>query len=461
MDENKEVNDGHFSAETGENNEEAAGDEEGHPAQLGTLKSKACNYCEEEDTPGTPFTSNLDSHDHQLYFCPFCQHTSTRRKEHPESEESQKAKYSCPECQMKFMIRGNLVRHMKMHDKEKVAKPSVCNLCGKILSNKYSLATHMKTHNRDTTYKCNQCEKAFVTKYTLSDHMRRIHEEFDQTRDKECQHCGRTFFTNSELKYHIKTHTGERPYRCNVCKEAYLSSSTLRYHLQKHSNVMFMCRDCNAKFKNYVGWSAHMKRVHGVSCVKEYTKQHGIAQVVKNDDQSLYLFPEGHSRAVSNGQNFPSGTLVDREGENSATLAVGLQETVENAPGKEVDNIIQIVSYEDLKHPLVHTVDALDVGLRSTRVGDSGITNPNSNLSSGTDLGTATMEPMSEAGYSQASDRAKVMIHEGWDIILPSDGEETQVMNEEWEGARIVVPQSTILQGDAGEILALMQVTSP
>ncbi|KAK3866432.1 hypothetical protein Pcinc_028039 [Petrolisthes cinctipes] len=384
-----------------------------------------------------------------------------RRKEHPESEESQKARYSCPECQMKFMVRGNLVRHMKMHDKEKVAKPSVCNLCGKKLSNKYSLATHMKTHNRDTTYKCNQCEKAFVTKYTLSDHMRRIHEEFDQTRDKECQHCGRTFFTNSELKYHMKTHTGERPYRCNVCKEAYLSSSTLRYHLQKHSNVMFMCRDCNAKFKNYVGWSAHMKRVHGVSCVKEYTKQHGIAQVVKKDDPSLYLFPEGHSRAVNNGQNFPSGTLLDREGENSATLAVGLQETVENAPGKEVDNIIQIVSYEDLKHPLVHTVDALDVGLSSTRVGDSGITNPNSNLSSGTDLGTATMEPMSEAGYSQASDRAKVMIHEGWDIILPSDGEETQVMNEEWEGARIVVPQGTILQGDSGEILALMQVTSP
>ncbi|XP_071523978.1 uncharacterized protein [Panulirus ornatus] len=385
--------------------------------------NKICEYCNKEFREQV----NLICH---------------RRKEHPESEESRKARYSCFECGMKFMVRGNLVRHLKMHDKEKVAKPSTCNICGKVLSNKYSLASHMKTHSRDTSYKCTVCDKAFVSKYTLVDHIRRIHEEIGYGRDKVCKQCGRSFFTNSELKYHMKTHTGERPYRCEVCGETYLSSSTLRYHMQKHSNVMFVCQDCQAKFKNYVGWSAHMKRVHGVSCMKDYTKEHGILQaVIEKETPSLYIVAQGHTRSLNSVENVTSKEMLVKDSLNSATLAVGLEETVVSMPGREVGNIIHVVSYDELTNPLVHTVDAADVGLGNSKVEETSISHSNSNLPPAAGVGTNSVDSVTEASYPQTADRTRVMIPEGWEVILPTGSEESQVMPEEWEGARMPVPQ--------------------
>ncbi|XP_069174290.1 uncharacterized protein [Procambarus clarkii] len=364
-----------------------------------------------------------------------------RRKEHPESEECRKAKYSCSECGMKFMVRGNLVRHLRMHDKEKVAKSSACDLCGKVLSNKYSLASHLKTHSRDTTHKCKVCEKAFVSKYTLVDHIRRIHEEIGYGRDKVCKQCGRSFFTNSELKYHLKSHTGERPYRCEICGETYLSSSTLRYHVQKHSNVMFVCQDCQAKFKNYVGWSAHMKRVHGVLCVKDYTKQHGILQaVIEKENPSLYIVAQGPTQLVET-ESTPSKEMLVKGSLNSATLAVDLEETVVSMPGKEVGNIIHVVSYDDLTNPLVHTVDAEEVGLDDSKVKGTDLSKANPTLPSTTGVEANSIDPVTESSYPQTADRARDMIPEGWEVILSAESEESHVMSEEWEGTRMAVAQ--------------------
>ncbi|KAG7165055.1 Zinc finger protein 208-like, partial [Homarus americanus] len=393
-------------------------DEKVHKIKL----SKICEYC------------NKEFRDQMNLIC-------HRRKEHPESEECRKAKYSCSECGMKFMVRGNLVRHLRMHDKEKVSKPSVCALCGKVLSNKYSLATHLKTHSHDTSHECKICDKAFVSKYTLVDHMRRIHEDIGYGRDKICKQCGRSFFTNSELKYHMKTHTGERPYRCEICGETYLSSSTLRYHMQKHSNVMFVCPECQAQFKNYVGWSAHMRRVHGVPCVKEYTKKYGILQaVIEKESPSLYIVTQGHNRsvdaAVEAAENISTKEILRKDSLNSATLAAGLEETVVSMPGKEVNNIIHVVSYDDLTNPLVHTVDAAEVGLGNSKVEEANI----SQSSAG--VGTNSMNSGTESSYPQSGDVRRVMIPEGWEMILPTGSEESQVMSEEWEGSRINVPQT-------------------
>lgn len=72
--------------------------------------------------------------------------------------------------------------------------------------------------------------------------------------------CGRTFNTAAHLRYHKRTHTGEKPYACSHegCGRNFTSSGYLRYHQCTHSGKRtFKCQHpgCDRVF----AWPAHMK----------------------------------------------------------------------------------------------------------------------------------------------------------------------------------------------------------
>ena len=51
-----------------------------------------------------------------------------------------------------------------------------------------------------------------------------------------CKYCGKVFGSDSALGIHIRSHTGERPYKCNICGNRFTTKGNLKVHFQRHTD---------------------------------------------------------------------------------------------------------------------------------------------------------------------------------------------------------------------------------
>ncbi|XP_049819992.1 histone-lysine N-methyltransferase PRDM9 isoform X24 [Aethina tumida] len=160
--------------------------------------------------------------------------------------------YDCTVCGKGFLTNEELVRHFKqVCERSKYClmcknqnlltnnkcphtdldKPSVlnflCETCGKEVNVK-SFAFHMRTHTGVKPYSCKSCGKSFTAKQLLTEH-ERVHSG---EKPYVCTTCGRGFSQRSPLMVHMRMHTGERPYKCNVCGKGYISKGARDNHMK-------------------------------------------------------------------------------------------------------------------------------------------------------------------------------------------------------------------------------------
>ncbi len=254
--------------------------------------------------------------------CPFCHRQfpwSSSMKRHILTHTGQKP-YKCPECPLWFTTKSNCDRHlMRKHhhsNNNEILKrmkfDQEANKDGGDASsaddehedddNDHPL--HKKS-TEDLPFKCYLCEDGHCSKEDAMKHLQTAHPEDyeslvargafnDQTTSTEvstsppnpeedtfeqvrgqfpdyanrrviCLFCMRKFWSAEDLRRHVRTHTGEKPYECDICHRKFTLKHSMLRHKKKHDSGVSSGDDTDSEGHSSSTSSAEMMLVMGRS----------------------------------------------------------------------------------------------------------------------------------------------------------------------------------------------------
>jgi hypothetical protein len=152
--------------------------------------------------------------------CPLCKTsvpkisvTAHFTKEHSTDDEPQTCCICCLE------VIPNKDQNLRKHIVKKHQERSICDTCGKVVSNAFWLNVHVKTVHAETKDQfCHRCGKAFGHRIVLEKHLR----ESCGSDVWKCTLCPKEFDSRKKLRFHLMIHCEAKPYVCQHCAYRYI-----------------------------------------------------------------------------------------------------------------------------------------------------------------------------------------------------------------------------------------------
>uniref|UniRef100_A0A8C5MDV9 C2H2-type domain-containing protein n=1 Tax=Leptobrachium leishanense TaxID=445787 RepID=A0A8C5MDV9_9ANUR len=110
------------------------------------------------------------------------------------------------------------------------AKRNICTYCNKEFKKPSCLVKHIRIHTREKPFKCKECFRGFASKGNLTAHMK----THTGIKAFNCNCCKKRFSTSGSLKVHLRLHTGETPYACPHCDKKFKTYGLRETHITTH-----------------------------------------------------------------------------------------------------------------------------------------------------------------------------------------------------------------------------------